>query len=158
MRQPIEFQAEILKQVGIDACYVNFPFDVYEIFKMKGQVKIKAYVEGELYRGSLANMGGGCHVLGITQAIRKKIGKKEGDIVQVSLQQDFAERQDIIPGDLQKVLRKTMKHLNFSMRYPLQSKKEYVNWINSAKKEETRKKRIEVLVERLNEGKKNLRK
>ena len=65
-------------------------------------MKIKARFDGkEDYRGSLANMGTECHTPGLTQAIRKKIGKSFGDEVAVELWKDKDERIVEIPEDVQ---------------------------------------------------------
>lgn len=47
-------------------------------------VKVNVLLDDKVvYRSSLANMGGDCHRLGLTQAIRKELGKTFGDIVEV---------------------------------------------------------------------------
>ncbi|MFA5816744.1 MAG: DUF1905 domain-containing protein [Bacteroidales bacterium] len=61
----IMFEAIIEQNKGMDAAYISFPYSVEELFGVKGQVKVKAMIDGKvLYRGSLANMGFECHILG----------------------------------------------------------------------------------------------
>jgi hypothetical protein len=62
-----------------------------------------ALVDGEPYRGSIAPMGGGRHVLGISKAIRAAIGKDVGDSVKVVLEHDSEPRTVETPPDLRPV-------------------------------------------------------
>lgn len=95
------FKATILQSGNINAAYVEFPFSVQELFGKKGQVKIKAVFDGKVeYRGSLAKMKSDCHILGLTQDIRKQLGKSFGDKVEVELWEDLEERKVSIPEDV----------------------------------------------------------
>lgn len=73
---------------GMDTAYVTIPFDVEKTYGSKGHVKVKAWFDGHPYRGILANMGMGCHVLIVRKDVRAAIGKKVGDKVSVVLQED----------------------------------------------------------------------
>ena len=81
-----KFNATILQNEDMDAAYIIFPYDIREEFG-KGRVKVHATFDGEPYDGSIVNMGvkddngNTCYIIGITKAIRKKIGKSFGDTV-----------------------------------------------------------------------------
>ena len=70
--------------------YVIFPRDLRKEFG-KGRVKVRAAFDGLPYEGSIVNMGlqnadgSVCYIIGIPQAIRKKIDKTFGDSVEVTL-------------------------------------------------------------------------
>jgi hypothetical protein len=140
---------------GMDAAYVSVPFNVEEVYGTKGQVKVKAWFDKRPYRGILANMGTGCHVIGVRKEIRKAIEKKIGDPVNVELELDTEERVVEIPDDLKKVLAKNQKAKGFFDTLSFTNRKEYAVWISSAKKEETRQKRLHDIIQKLNAGKKN---
>ncbi|MEI8203396.1 MAG: YdeI/OmpD-associated family protein [Bacteroidota bacterium] len=144
-----EFDAVLEKVPDMDACFIRFPYDVFEIFGKKNQVKIKAWIDGEYYRGSLANMGMGCHVLPILKSIRSKIKKNEGDSVHLIIEQDFEERKLVVPDDFLAELSKKPELLSFFESLSYSHRKEYVNWIIEAKRMETRLKRIEKSIEML---------
>ena len=56
--------------------------------------------------GSLTKMKSDCHILGLTQEIRKKLGKTFGDEVSVSLIEDKEERVVESADDIALVLKK----------------------------------------------------
>lgn len=53
----ITFKGE-LEDAGGGGVYVDFPFDIKEVFGKGGRIKIHATFDGEPYRGSLAPYGG----------------------------------------------------------------------------------------------------
>ena len=84
------FDAMIQKNPDMDAAYIIFPYDIREVYG-KGRVKVHAMFDGSPYDGSIVNMGVKdadgkvCYVIGMTKAIRKKIGKTFGDTVAVTI-------------------------------------------------------------------------
>ncbi len=139
----------------MDIAYISIPFDVEKVYGTKGQVKVKATFDGHAYRGVIANMGGDCHVLGVRKDIRKIIGKEVGDIVDVTMEKDEEERIVDIPDDLKNLLEKNLKAKSFYDSLSFTNRKEYAVWISSAKKPETREKRLTETLAKLLKGKKN---
>ena len=80
------FEAIIKKVTGIDGAYIEFPYDVKELFG-KGRVKVHATFDGMAYDGSLVRMGTPGHIIGLRKDIRKKINKQPGDSVFVTIQE-----------------------------------------------------------------------
>jgi bifunctional DNA-binding transcriptional regulator/antitoxin component of YhaV-PrlF toxin-antitoxin module len=139
----------------MDIAYVTLPFSVQEVYGTKGQVKVKATFDGHVYRGVLANMGQGCHVLGIRKDIREAIGKKVGDRIRVTVEKDTEERIVEVPEALQKLLDQNAAAKAFYESLSFTNRKEYALWISSAKKEETKAKRLQDTLLRLKNKKKN---
>lgn len=81
-----EFDAVIQKVDGIDGAYVEFPYDVRQLFG-KGRVKVIATFDGEVYEGSLVRMKTEMHIIGIRKDIRAKIKKQSGDHVHVTIKE-----------------------------------------------------------------------
>lgn len=79
-----EFDAVLIRKDEMDAAYIEFPYDVREIFG-KGRVRVHATFDGEPYDGSLVRMGTPGHILGVKKDIRYKIGKQPGDTVHVTI-------------------------------------------------------------------------
>lgn len=147
-----EFKAIIKQHENMNAAYVDPPFDVQEVFGSK-RVKVKATFDGAEYRGSLVNMGG-CYMLGLTQEIRKKIGKGFGDEILVTVEKDEEERSVEIPEDIAELMNSNEKAVATFQSLSYTAQKEYITWVTSAKRQETRADRIQKAVALLAEGKK----
>lgn len=84
------FTARIERSGDMDAAYVVVPVDIRAVYGV-GRLKVEATFDSEPYSGSVVNMGVKdadgriCYIIGITKAIRHKIGKSFGDTVEVSL-------------------------------------------------------------------------
>lgn len=148
-----EFDTVIKKHPTLNSGFIEFPYDVRKEFS-KGRVRVKAVIDGALYRGSLVKMGGECHWIGVTQELRKKINKNPGDKVHVIIEEDTEERTVEIPYDLAGALNEDPKLLEYFNNLSFTHRKEYVSWIVEAKKDETRKKRVVRAVQMLRENKK----
>ena len=72
--------------------YVPFPWDIRKEFG-KGRVKVHAIFDGVPYDGSIVNMGvknadgSVCYIIGVLKSIRTRIGKKDGDMIHVVIEQ-----------------------------------------------------------------------
>jgi bifunctional DNA-binding transcriptional regulator/antitoxin component of YhaV-PrlF toxin-antitoxin module len=148
----MKFMAEIKKHEGIDGAYVEIPFDVEAAFGSK-RVKVKATFDSAAYRGSIVNMGG-CFMIGMTQAIRKEIGKQPGDIIEVTVEKDEEERIIEMPEDFLVILTQNREAKTFYETLSFTNKKDYVKWITDAKREETRNSRVQKAVQLLSDKKK----
>lgn len=155
--QPIEFTA-IIKQNGtMNAAFVEFPFSTEELFNKKGQVKIKATFDNTVeYRGSLAKMKSDCHILGLTQEIRKKLNKTFGDEVSVSVVEDKEERVVDIADDIVSIFNENPEAKVLFDKMSYTHKKEYIRWIEEAKKPETRENRKEKMILMILDGKRGV--
>ncbi len=142
-----EFDAVIKQHGEINGAYIEPPFDVQEIFGAK-RVKVLATFDGVEYRGSLVTMGG-CYMVGMTKELRKKIGKDFGDTVHVTLKKDEEERIVEVPEDFMESMKQNPEAQANYEKLSYTAKKEYVTWITSAKKAETRRSRLEKALEQL---------
>ena len=68
--------------------YVAFPWDIREVFG-RGRIRVHAYFDGVPYDGSVVNMGvknpdgSVCYIIGVTKAVRRALGKQDGDMIHV---------------------------------------------------------------------------
>jgi len=127
----------------------------FEAVLERTQEKILATFDGHPYRGVLANMGTGCHILGVRKDIRLAIGKKIGEKINVTIERDTLERIVEVPDELQRLLTKNPKAKSFYESLSFTNRKEYAQWISSAKRPETKTKRLAETLTRLLKGKKN---
>ena len=146
------FRATI-QNAGGGGAYVEVPFDVEKVFGSK-RPKVKAMIEGIPYRGTLMRMGSECHILGVLKDIREQIGKSFGDEVTVTVEPDTEPRVIEIPKDLMKELKEDKEAKAFFDKLSYTHQKEYIRWVEEAKKEETRQNRIAKTIEMLKKKRK----
>lgn len=131
--------------------YVLFPFDVEKEFGTKGKVPVKATFNGVRYAGSLIKYGNPLHMLPMLKAIREQTGTAPGDTVEVELWKDEEARAIELPADLSEAMNREGVTPFFD-RLSYTHKREYCRWITDAKRDETRRKRLEKAVEMLKRG------
>ena len=142
----------VIQNPGGGGAFVEVPFDVEAVFGSK-KPKIKAMIEGVPYRGSLVRMGSECHMLIILKEIREQTGKTFGDEVTVTVEPDTEPRLIEVPAELKKAFKTEKEAKSFFEKLSYTHQREYVNWINEAKREETRLNRIAKAVKMLKDGK-----
>jgi uncharacterized protein YdeI (YjbR/CyaY-like superfamily) len=97
-----------------------------------------------------------CHILGLTQEIRKQLGKTFGDEVSVSLTEDKEERVVEIAEDIVSVFNENPEAKTLFDKMSYTHKKEYIRWIEEAKKPETRENRKIKMIQMILDGKKGI--
>ena len=130
-----------IQNAGGGGAFVEVPFDVEQVFGSK-RPKVKALIEGVPYRGTLVRMGGEHHLLIILKGIREQVGKTFGDEVKIIVEADTEPRAVEIPADLMKELKKDKDARALFDKLAYTHRKEYVRWIEQAKREETRAARV----------------
>ena len=129
---------------------VEVPFDIELVF---GRVRapVRGTVNGAPFRSTIMRYGG-TYYLGLNKELRTAANAEAGDKVTVELKRDDAPREVDVPSNLRATLaaapdaRAAFEQLSYTHR------KEYVRWIEEARREETRRRRVERVVEMLREG------
>ena len=123
------------------------PFDVKAVFG-KLRVPVCGTINGHPYRTTICHMGGEPFI-GISKALREAAGVNIGDIVEVTMQLDTAERTVEVPDDLIALLKTNPQAEERFESSSYTHRKEFVQWITSAKRPETRESRLQRTVEML---------
>jgi hypothetical protein len=127
--------------------WIEVPFDAKEVF---GQARppVRGTVNGTPLRSRLSVYGGRTY-LGLRSEIRSAAGIEVGDSVEVVLELDDSPREVDVPPALAAGLeqdadaRAAFEALSFSHR------REYADWVASAKRDETRERRVDRALEML---------
>ena len=116
-----------------------------------GWVKVKGSIDGyQLKSYKLMPMGNGKLFLPVKAEIRKLIGKKAGDYVNIIL---YADNNPIeIPEELMLCLNDDPLLLKIFLSNTEGDQKAFIDWIYSAKTEDTRVKRITLTLNKLAKG------
>lgn len=131
--------------------YLEIPFDVEAVFGRK-QVPVRGEINGYPYRSSVMRLTDGTYYIVVNRDIRDAIGVTAGDMVQVTMEVDPEERKVDVPEDLNAALDTHALARAAFDKFSYSHQKEYVDWITSAKKPETRQRRIESAIEKIEQG------
>jgi hypothetical protein len=120
--------------------------------KLNPGVKKGYQVKGKLddypFKGfNLLPMGEGRFILALKADVRKKLGKKKGDKLRVELHVDKAEYQ--VNNEFLECLADEPKAEQAFLKMPRSHQNYYSKWIESAKTDQTRAKRIALAVNAL---------
>lgn len=116
-----------------------------------GWVKVRGAIDGvEIRKYHLMPMGNGKLFLPVKAEIRKKIKKAEGDYVHVILYPDNEPLE--IPEEMLLCIQEEPEALKFFNSLSESEQKYYIQWIYSAKKEETKIDRLANCINRLLKG------
>lgn len=141
-----KFESEIKQLEGkIKWSVIYFPYSTLEVFDSKGKIPVLITVDGHAFEHTLLPSRNG-HYLVYNEFIRRTVGKNIGDIVNVSLEEDTTERKFIVPEYIEKELHANGV-LDTYLKQPDYLKREQVNYIEVAKKEETKINRVRKLIE-----------
>jgi hypothetical protein len=144
------FKTELLAEGG--ATGILIPFSVEKVFGSKARVPVRGTINGFPFRSSVFPMGGGNHYMAVNRATREGAGAKGGDSVSVVMEVDTEPRVVAVPADFKKALARNKEVKAAFDKLSYTHRKEFVQWVEGAKKEETRARRIEKALVMLVEG------
>jgi hypothetical protein len=143
----MEFRAE-LQRTGGNTTGFEVPPEIVEGLGGGGRPKVRATVNGYEFRSSIAKMGGS-YWLGVSAERRAAAGIEGGQVLDVTVVLDTAERTVEVPDDLAAALEANpaAKAAFAKLSYSHQSR--HVLAVEGAKKPETRARRVVQAIEML---------
>ncbi|WP_316850571.1 YdeI/OmpD-associated family protein [Pedobacter agri] len=149
----INIKAEIEKfdQMGEKTgwSYVFIPADVAS--KIKPDCKVSFRVKGKIDAVEISGvatipMGAGDFIIALKAALRKQLKKEEGAKIELWLEEDQDFKIDM-PEDLEMCLADDDGLLDSFLAQPKSHQNYFIKWINEAKTETTRTKRLAMTVD-----------
>ena len=148
----VEFIATILKFADQGEktgwTYIDVAADLAQQLKPgnKKSFRVKGFLDAHPFRGAaLMPMGDGNFIMALNADMRKGMGKRHGAMVQVRLELD-ADFKIEVPPDLQECFEAEPAASNFFYSLTQGHREYFVKWIDSAKTQPTRDKRIVLTV------------
>jgi hypothetical protein len=132
---------------------VELPFDAKAALG-KARAPVRGRVNGTGFRTTVAVYGGRSYV-GFRTDLRERAGIATGDQVEVELELDDAPREVELPPDLEGLLAGDLKARAAFEGLSFTHRREYAEWIASAKKGETRHRRLAKAQQMLRAGTKH---
>jgi len=115
----------------------------------RARVNVVGAINGHAFRNSMFPTGTGTHYMVVNRQIRDAIGVGVGDRVKVVMEVDAAPRVVEVPADVRKALAKSQKARAAFQKLPPSHQREYLEYVEEAKRPETRARRIEKTIAQL---------
>jgi len=132
---------------------IRVPDEVIAALGSSRRPPVRVTVNGYTYRTTVAVMNG-AFMFGVSADVRRNAGLAGGDEVDVDIELDTEPREVSVPADLRAALDRDPEASRFFESLSYSHKSAYVLWIEFAKKDETRQRRIPEAVRMLKEGRK----
>lgn len=130
--------------------YIEIPADIAQQLKPgnRKEFKVKGKLDNYIIkRVSLIPMGGGIFIMALNAAMRKMIGKKNGAMLNVQLTEDKSDF--VFNKDFIECLKDEPVAKDFFESLPGSHQRYFSRWVDDAKTEPTRVKRITMAVNAL---------
>ncbi|MDQ1361044.1 MAG: hypothetical protein QOJ44_1421 [Acidimicrobiaceae bacterium] len=137
---------------GKTATGLEVPDDVVSTLSSGKRPRVRVTIGGHTYRTTVASMGGR-FLVPLSAENRSAAGVAAGDQVDIDVVLDTAPRQVTVPDDLAEALAHDDTALQFFDQLAYTHRKEWVRWVQEAKRAETRSARIAKAVASLRAGK-----
>jgi hypothetical protein len=118
--------------------FLIVPFDVAAVFGSRARVPVAGTINGFPFRNSLMPEGDGTHAMMVGKDIQAGAKARSGDLVDVVMDIDRAERTVTLPEELAAALATDAQAAAAFDGLAPSHRKEYADWIGGAKKPETR--------------------
>jgi hypothetical protein len=126
--------------------FLKVPLDVQKEFGTRARLAVKGTINGFAYRTSVFPDGKGGHSMMVNKSMQKGAKAAAGETVAVTMAPDTAPRTVKVPKDLKAKLARNRAAAAVFDKLAYSHRKEFVDWIEGAKKPETRSSRVEKTV------------
>ncbi len=154
---PICFSAKLHRPAASDGdtswTFLNLPQDASEKLPSRSMVSVEGTFNGFPFLATLQPDGQGGHWLKVDQKLRESAGAEAGAVVELEIAPAAEEPEPEVPGDFQAALDAAPPKARETWAAITRlSRRDWVFWIVSGKKAETRVKRIDVAISKLSAG------
>jgi len=151
----LRFRARLYAAMeGKNWTFLDLPENSSQALGSRARVAVAGTMNGHPFKSSVMPTGRGNHSLMVNRQMREGARASAGDEVDVAIARDTAPRTVKVPADLAKALRASAEAQANWKAFSTSHRKEYVAWIEDAKKSETRAARIRKAVAMIAAGKK----
>lgn len=146
----IRFKAKLFK-IG-EWTILRFPEAASAKLPSRGQTMVKGTINNQPFQSVLEPDGRWSHWLKVSETLQKKIGAKVGDTVVLDVEpaKDWPEPE--VPKDLQLALQTHSQANSMWEKITPMARWDWIRWISGTSQEETRKRRIEASMSKMQAG------
>jgi hypothetical protein len=156
----IRFKAKLLRPAeaakGNSWTFLVLPGKASAKLPTRSMTTVEGTINGYPFRATLEPDGQKSHWLKVTKRMREAAGAEAGDVVSLEIMSVENEPEPQVPADLRKALAAAPKaRVLWSDITPV-ARRDWIHWITSAKRSETRARRVENACEMLAAGKRRV--
>jgi Domain of unknown function (DUF1905)/Bacteriocin-protection, YdeI or OmpD-Associated len=149
------FKAKLLSEGPKGAwTFMKLPFNVEKEWGSRARVSVKGTINGAPFASSVFPDGEGSHVMMVNKVMQAGGKVAPGQTATFVLEPDTAPRKVTVPAYLKRALSTNPKAKSAFAGLAPSHQKRYVEWLESAKRRETRDARTTKAVEMIAGGKK----
>ncbi|KGM51838.1 membrane protein [Lysobacter concretionis Ko07 = DSM 16239] len=153
---PIRFKAKLLRPEspkGAAWTFLVLPAGASAKLPTRSMTTVDGTLDGASFQATLEPDGQGSHWLKVGKALREAAGAAVGDTVALEIMPVAVELEPRVPADLRKALADApAAKAQWSTLTPV-ARRDWIHWITSGKKAETRGRRIATACDMLASGK-----
>jgi hypothetical protein len=124
--------------------------------KTRASAAVEGRANGAPFRATLVPDGRGSHWLKLPRKLRESAGAESGDVVTLEIVRTGREPEARIPADLRKALAAAPKAKALWADITPAARRDWIDWITSAKRPETRTRRVAGACDMLAKGKRRV--
>ena len=156
----IRFKAKLLQPAepvkGSSWSFLILPKDASAKLPTRGMTTVEGVINGHPFWATLEPDGQKSHWLKVSKNLREAAGAEVGDVVPLEILSVGKEPEPRVPADLRKALAAAQEaRAVWSDLTPI-ARRDWIHWITSAKRSETRARRIHNACEMLAAGKRRV--
>ena len=156
----IRFAAKLLRPAGTanvgSWTFLTLPKHASANLPSRGLTAVKGTINGFPFRATLEPDGQKSHWLKVNRKMGEAAGAKPGDVVTLEITPAAEEREPRLPADLRKALAAASKARALWSNITPVARRDWIQWITSAKLSETRARRVKNACAMLAAGKRRV--
>ena len=130
-------------------CFLVLPKAASAKLPTRSMVTVDGTLNGAAFQATLEPDGEGSHWLKVEKTLREAAGVKTGDMVELEVAPVEKEPEPKVPADLKQALAANAEAKATWKDITAVARRDWIHWITSGKKAETRVKRIDVAIDKL---------
>lgn len=155
----VRCKAELLRPAAAEGAAWTFlilPRSASAKFRTRSMLTVEGTLEGAPFRASLEPDGRGSHWLKVSRKLREAAGAKAGDVVALEMAPVEVEPEPAVPADLRRALAAAPKARAVWSDITPAARRDWILWIGSARRAETRERRVAGACDMLASGKRRV--
>ena len=143
----IRFSATLFRPAAtakaVSWTFLTLPKEASAKLPARGMVSVEGTLKGFPFRATLEPDGQGGHWLKVDRKLREAAGAEAGDIVTLEIAPVAEEPEPTVPADLRKAFAAAPKARALWSDITPIARRDWIQWITSARRPETRARRID---------------